>query len=371
MATAPFRRSSVWVTCLVLALLSSCGGSPTTTALDPAVNNSGLDSGDEEGTVTLNLAEALSTRDPVGRMAAAVIVVTPAGLDGNNDFFVSVGQFAPETTVFNVSDLLVAGVLEADYLAQGSLIISYNRNQNQTIITLRNRTTGFRVRIRIRGGDFRGQIGLATFIFDQPTLIPGFGSDPIVGSTIDLGSATINTDTGSKTLTISNTGTAKLEVGAALLTGTNPGDFTVSPSMAFDIDVSGSQDVTITCTPSDLGTRTATLELTTNDANIPTVSYDLKCEGLAVPVPIFGSDPIVGSTIDLGSATINTDTGSKTLTISNTGTAKLEVGAAQLTGTNPGDFTVSPSMAFDIDVSGSQDVTITCTPSDLGTRTAT
>ncbi|NJL99780.1 MAG: hypothetical protein HC924_13720 [Synechococcaceae cyanobacterium SM2_3_2] len=168
MSSVSFRRSSVWVTCLVVALLASCSQS-TTTALDPVLNNPAVDPAEEEGTVTLNLSEVLS--NPVERMAATVIVVIPAALDGNGDFFVGVGQFAPGTTIFNVSDLLVAGVLEADYLAQGSLIISFSPNQNQTIITLRNRTTGVRVRIRIRGGDFRGQISLANFIFDQPTIV--------------------------------------------------------------------------------------------------------------------------------------------------------------------------------------------------------
>lgn len=101
----PYRRSLFWATAVVLALLSSCGGSSplTTTALDPALNSSALDSGNEEGAVTLNLAEALNTTDPVSRMAATEIVVTPAALDGNNDFFVGVGQFAPGTTVFGVA----------------------------------------------------------------------------------------------------------------------------------------------------------------------------------------------------------------------------------------------------------------------------
>ena len=187
-----------------------------------------------------------------------------------------------------------------------------------------------------------------------------------------MGSAVIGEST-AETLTISETGTLKLEVGAGSITGTHAGDFNIAPDSAFAIaDVGSPQDVTITCNPSGLGTRTATLAFTTNDPNQPTVSYDLKCEGLAVPVSIVESTPVSGSTIDLGSAILNTATGSQTLSISNTGTAKLEVGAAQRSGTNPGDFTISPDIAFGIEVSGSpQDVTITCTPGGLGTRTAT
>ncbi|MEN9224735.1 MAG: hypothetical protein Q6M54_04610, partial [Thermostichus sp. DRC_bins_24] len=68
-----------------------------------------------------------------------------------------------------------------------------------------------------------------------------------------------------------------------------------------------------------------------------------------VGVPAFASTPVVGSTIDLGSATLNTNTGSQTLTLSNTGTAKLSVGAGQLTGTHPGDFTISPNAPVGIE----------------------
>ncbi len=109
-------------------------------------------------------------------------------------------------------------------------------------------------------------------------------TNPAAGSTIDLGSAILNTDTKPQTLAIRNIGTANLEVGSPRLTGANPGDFSIIPNRAFNIAVSGFEvNTTITCTPSVLGDRTAKLEFKTNDATNPTVSYGLKCKGLAIP----------------------------------------------------------------------------------------
>lgn len=119
----------------------------------------------------------------------------------------------------------------------------------------------------------------------EPSPSPVFSASPTSGSTIDVGGAIVGTDTAPQTLTISNTGIATLEIGAAQLSGANPGDFTISPNTAFKIESSESQqDITITCKPDGLGLRTATLEFNTNDSNQATASFDLECTGMP-PAP--------------------------------------------------------------------------------------
>ncbi len=119
---------------------------------------------------------------------ADILVITPADLD-DNDFFVAVGGFEPGFH-FNISDLVVMGQLLEGWpnTADSRLTIGYNSRQNQTIITIR--ANGNRVRIRLRGGDFRGQIVFSNFIFDDPTIPP---VDPCVGATIVTSSQSIQT----------------------------------------------------------------------------------------------------------------------------------------------------------------------------------
>src|SRR6266545_7294851 len=51
------------------------------------------------------------------------------------------------------------------------------------------------------------------------------------------------------------------------------------------LDGGAAQSVQLTCTPTALGIRTATLTLTTNDPAKPTVSYNLACNSVPVPPP--------------------------------------------------------------------------------------
>jgi hypothetical protein len=62
------------------------------------------------------------------------------------------------------------------------------------------------------------------------------------------------------------------------------GDFSVVPPSPLSLsDGAPAQTVQLTCTPQDLGLRTATLTLTTNDPARPTAVYDHTCTGQLPP----------------------------------------------------------------------------------------
>lgn len=112
--------------------------------------------------------------------------------------------------------------------------------------------------------------------------VPGYGSDPTPGGTLDFGQVYVGEAT-QRTLTFFETGNATLTVGGAALSGANPGDFTFN---AFDGTINDGEPpstLPITCTPGDYGLRTAVLTLATNDPNQPSVSYNLVCQGVPVP----------------------------------------------------------------------------------------
>ncbi len=112
--------------------------------------------------------------------------------------------------------------------------------------------------------------------------VPGYGSDPTPGGTLDFGQVYVGEAT-QRTLTFFETGNATLTVGGAALSGANPGDFTFN---AFDGTINDGEPpstLPITCMPGDYGLRTAVLTLTTNDPQQPTVSYNLVCEGIPLP----------------------------------------------------------------------------------------
>jgi hypothetical protein len=113
---------------------------------------------------------------------------------------------------------------------------------------------------------------------------PGYGSTPPPSGTISFGSVAVG-GTLPATLQINETGGQTLTVSNPHLGGANPGDFSVKT--AFPVSVpngSPPKTVQLSCTPHALGTRTATLTLTTNDAALPTVAYTLTCTGVPGPV---------------------------------------------------------------------------------------
>jgi hypothetical protein len=81
---------------------------------------------------------------------------------------------------------------------------------------------------------------------------------------------------------MTETGDADLTITTAKIVGEYATDFEViSPATPFTI-VNGESDeiMILTCTPSDLGVRTATLKLSTNDPTFSEVEYTLKCTGI-------------------------------------------------------------------------------------------
>lgn len=113
-----------------------------------------------------------------------------------------------------------------------------------------------------------------------PTTAPVtvFSSTPLPSSNIVFGTVAVNSSS-TRSLIISNTGTATLNVSASSgLTA----PFSISPATAFTVAPGApARTLTITCSPTTAGTFNATLTFTTNDGARPTVSYPLTCTSAA------------------------------------------------------------------------------------------
>lgn len=120
--------------------------------------------------------------------------------------------------------------------------------------------------------------------FDPTGPIAGYSSNPAPGS-VTVGSSPLGIAI-SKPITISETGTADLTVSNPLLAGSNSADFAIrGVTFPFTITDGGpSQSLTVNCTPSRSGLRTATLSLNTNDPTKATVTYNLSCTGTTVVI---------------------------------------------------------------------------------------
>ncbi len=153
--------------------------------------------------------------------------------------------------------------------------------------------------------------------------------------------------TGEQTITVQNTGTAPLEITS--IESDVPG-LTFDTAM-FTVKPEGSQTVTVTFPSSTEGTFSGNITISSNDPDRATRTLSVSVIVQAAPAPVL----VVGApAIDFGSIDAE-KTAQQTFTITNTGTAPLEVTGIE--SDVPG-LTFEPSM-FTLDPNGSQTITIT------------
>ena len=221
-----------------------------------------------------------------------------------------------------------------------------------------------------------------TFTVTGDGLIPNIGvrqnaTNIGSGGFFDFGSSLVG-NAADVTFTIDNTGNTILTFvnsPSVQLSGPNAADFIVvsSPTQVND----GTSDVfLIRATPSLSGTRTATVTIESNDPDEPTYSFSIQVTGLAPEIDISqGSSITSGGSFDFGNVNTGSNSGPITFTISNTGSATLNLTGTpdliQVSGANAADFTVEQPVLSTVGASGAATFNITFTPSLAGVSNAT
>ena len=165
-------------------------------------------------------------------------------------------------------------------------------------------------------------------------------------TTIDFGTIDAG-QTGEQTITITNTGTAPLEI-----TGiqSDVSGLTFDTTM-FTLAPNGSQTVTITFPSSTEGTFSGNITISSNDPDRATQTLSVSVIVQPPPVPTIA---VQQTAVDFGTIDAG-QTGQQTITITNTGTAPLEITGIE--SDVPG-LTFDTTM-FTLEPDGSQTVTIT------------
>ncbi len=167
--------------------------------------------------------------------------------------------------------------------------------------------------------------------------------------TIDAG------QTGEQAITITNTGTATLEITG--IESDVPG-LTFDTTM-FTLEPGGSQTVTVTLPNATAGEFSGNITISSNDPDRATQTLSVSVIVQPPPVPALA---VPQTAVDFGTIDAG-QTGQQTITIQNTGTAPLEITGIE---SDVSGLTFEPSM-FTLDPNGSQTVTITFPSSAEGT----
>src|SRR6185503_14081210 len=172
------------------------------------------------------------------------------------------------------------------------------------------------------------------------------------------------------TFTIDNLGTAMsddLDVSGISKLGAQCGDFNLSaPATPFTIQQQSSATFTVDFDPSVQGPRDCTIRIASNDSN--EANFDVAVSGIGA-ARVISLSP---SPLAFGNVVRNTSEDS-TLTISNSGNVPLTVSGLAISGAQANQFSLvsPPGTPFDVAAGGSQDLTVRCTPTSNGGKSAT
>ena len=208
-------------------------------------------------------------------------------------------------------------------------------------------------------GDTSGLVSALATVSGQGTL-PGIAASP---STLFFGSLPVGTSSQAQTVTVSNTGTAPLQIGAV----SGSGDFAETDTCAGQTLAAGSYCViSVTMTPTTTGTRTGAIQIYDNADGMHQIALGGMGQQAGVSVfptsLAFGSRPFVSSAL----ATITAGT-PLSVKIANTGNVPLQLGGFS----TQGDFTESNSCGTTVAVGDTCTLTVSFVPTALGHRTGT
>lgn len=209
----------------------------------------------------------------------------------------------------------------------------------------------------------------------SPTSLPlsgiGASAAPAVGispSLYSFGNRELTTTSPAASVTITNTGNADLVLGTLGLGGTNPSDFALAtdPCSGATLSPATACTVTVTFSPSALGTRTATVGVPSNAAASP---HAMTVTGTGIGAGTISFNP---SSLGFGSQGVGTTSAPRSITLTNTGAGALTVNAMSIGGSNAANFqlAVDPCSATTLASGQSCQMMITFTPGAVGSHIA-
>jgi hypothetical protein len=220
--------------------------------------------------------------------------------------------------------------------------------------------------------------------------IPDGDATPSIQDDTDFGNVNVASGTNANTFTITNSGSGLLTLTAnprVTIGGTHASDFTLTTDASTPVaSGGGTTTFTITFDPSAAGLRTATVSIANNDTDenpynfsiqgtgtVPTVP-EMDVSGLGVSIADGDDTPSTADDTDFGSVCVASGTNANTFTITNSGSAALNLTnnpRVTLGGTHASDFTLTTDASTPVASGGTTTFTITFNPSAPGLRTAT
>ena len=175
---------------------------------------------------------------------------------------------------------------------------------------------------------------------------------------LNFGNQAVGTTSTPQVSRLTNTGSATLTITSISVTGANGGDFAETNNCGTSVPAGGSCNISVTFTPTALGTRTGRVTITDNANDSPQTISLTGIGGVAI-----GS--VSPTSLAFGAQLVNTTSAPKPVALFNTGDAQLTVISFGVTG----DFAIQTNYCTNGVRPGTHcDVYVTFSPTQPGAR---
>ena len=267
----------------------------------------------------------------------------------------------PGTAVLTMSSIAVAGINPVDFGQTNTCGSSLATGASCTISV---------VFTPVAVGSRAASIVITTNAAGSPQTVAvsgvGQGTPQAVlsSSSISFGSQTLQSSSAAQSVTLTNSGTAALTISSIALAGTNPADFAQTNTCGSSLATGASCTISVVFTPVAVGSRAASIVITTNAAGSPQ-TVAVSGVGQGTPQAVLSS-----SSISFGSQTLQSSSAAQSVTLSNPGTAVLTMSSIAVAGTNPVDFAQTNTCGSSLAPNASCAISVVFTPIAVGNRTA-
>lgn len=167
-----------------------------------------------------------------------------------------------------------------------------------------------------------------------------------------------------QTFSVSNTGAVTLNVTSTTLTGSDPGQYTISSGGgAFSLAAGAKRDIVISFRPTALGVKNAIFRVVSNDPDENPLDVALTGTGVAPDIDCTPAAYAYGTVLVDSSA-------SQSFVVKNTGTATLNISSTSLMGTDSLEYAISNGGAFSLAPGSTRNITIHFSPHSAGDTNA-
>jgi len=175
---------------------------------------------------------------------------------------------------------------------------------------------------------------------------------------VDFGNVLLDS-TGTERLSLINSGAASLHISNIALRAGGSTGFALISATQFDIAPADSQVIQVTFTPAVAGLASATIEIFSNDPNLPVTLVPLQGAGVAAAQGVLNVTP---DSLAFGAVPVDRDS-VQTLVVFNSGNATLQISDIALTGSDQNQFVLGgPATPFELAPLDTQTIAVTFSP---------